>query len=212
MTTCTDRENRENVPFADGYQVGTLAAEVSDAVQRYNAGDRAAMAELVRRVSPWLFHLCRGYRLSTATAEDVVQNTLVVLLQRVQTLRDSRSALSWLTVVARREAIRAINTEKRLNLVGDMVVLDSTLDLDDPQNIFEAKALRRMVHRNLAKLPSRRRNLLCLMFLAEVEGYATIGEILDMPVGSIGPTRQRGLDKLRDLLDSDEEWGRRKSA
>lgn len=212
MTACTDPTNRENVSFADGCQESTLATVVADTVQRYNSGDRAAMAELVRRVSPWLFHLCRGYRLSTPTAEDVVQNTLLVLFQHVQTLRDSQGALSWLTVVARREAIRAINTEKRTQPVDDMVVLDSTLDLDDPQHIFEAKALRRMVHRNLAKLPGRRRELLYLMFLAEVEGYATIGEILDMPVGSIGPTRQRGLDKLRDLLKSDAEWGPRKSA
>ena len=93
-----------------------------------------------------------------------------------------------------------------------MATVDSAFETYDPQRVFEARTLRRALLRNLAKLPERRRELLSLLFLDEVTGYETIGQVLDMPMGSIGPTRQRGLARLRDLLAVDEEWGERQSA
>ena len=54
--------------------------------------------------------------------------------------------------------------------------------------------------------PTGARDLLRLAFLAEVKDYATLSELLDMPVGSIGPTRRRGLEKMRNLLEADDDW------
>jgi DNA-directed RNA polymerase specialized sigma24 family protein len=85
-------------------------------------------------------------------------------------------------------------------------------DLDDPQCIFEATVLRRVIHRNIARLSDRKRELLRLLFLTDVEGYAAISAILEMPVGSIGPTRRRALAKLRELLAADAEWDRAQPA
>ncbi|MDT7579316.1 MAG: hypothetical protein QOK35_580 [Pseudonocardiales bacterium] len=190
----------------------TLAEKVGDAVLRHNAGDERAMTDLVRCVTPWLLHICRGYRLSQATAEDVVQNTLLVLVQHVRTVREPRSALSWLSVVARREALRALNKDRRAEPVEDMAVFDGVREADDPQYLVEAKLVREALLSALARLPARRRNLIWLLFLAEVEGYARVGDILGMPVGSIGPTRQRGLDAMRALLDPGLAATRRRSA
>lgn len=170
------------------------------------------MAELVRSVTPWLFRICRGYRLSEPTAEDVVQDTVLTLLQHIGTVREPRSVLAWLTVVARRKALRAIRVERRAEPVGDMGTLDAGCSPDDPQRILEARLLRRVLLRNLDKLPERKRGLINLLFLAEVENYATVGELLGMPIGSIGPTRQRGLKRLRELLELDEEWGPQQAA
>lgn len=206
MTASNEESVREDDHTTNDNKVNRLAADVGDAVRRYLSGDELAMAELVRRATPLLFHICREYRLSTHTAEDVVQNTLLALTVHAPTLRDPHSALAWLTVVARREALRAIRTEKRMEPVGDMDVLDSPLDHGDPERVFEARLLTRAIERNLAKLPERRRDLLRMVFLAEVKGYAAIADKLGIPIGSIGPTRQRGLERMRELLCADEEW------
>src|SRR6185295_5346691 len=114
MASSTVRENET--------ETDTLHGKVGDAVRRHNAGDRTAMTDLVRIVTPWLFRVCREHRLATATAEDVVQTTLLALVQHVHSVRDPRSALSWLTVVARRESLRAIAKERRCDPVEDMTV------------------------------------------------------------------------------------------
>jgi len=132
--------------------VGTISTEVADAVRRYQLGKADAMADVARSTRSWLFHICRGYRLSPATAEDVVQNTLVSLIEHVHDIREPRCALAWLTVVARREALRAIKAEQRSEPVKDLMTLDSAAELSDPGHIVEDRFLRSAVHRNLAKL------------------------------------------------------------
>jgi len=63
-----------------------------------------------------------------------------------------------------------------------------------------------VVRRNVAKLPPRHRVLLKRIGGSDRPNYATISAELGMPMGSIGPTRRRGLDRVRRLLDADPEW------
>ena len=189
-----------------------LGAEVADAIRRHLNGDQTAMTDIVRRVTPWLFRVVRGYRLSRPASEDVVQNTLLELWQHAGRLREPRTALAWLSVVARHEALRMIKVDRRLVPVGDMTALDPGVDTDDPEHVMIVNVARRVVRKNLAKLPARSRDLLQLAFLADVRDYATLSAALDMPIGSIGPTRQRGLQKMRDLVNADDEWRLDRSA
>jgi RNA polymerase sigma factor (sigma-70 family) len=183
-----------------------FSAAVADAVRRHLDGDRTAMTEIVRQVSPWLYRIARGYRLAPYAAEDVVQNTLLALYQQVGRLRDPQTATAWLSVVARHEALRVIRADARAILVGESRQLDGCSELGEPERALLLELVRGAVIRNLAKLPPRTRDLLRLAFLAEVRDYATLSELLDMPVGSIGPTRRRGLEKMRNLLEADDDW------
>jgi RNA polymerase sigma factor (sigma-70 family) len=206
MTASTNSVNRRGSQPTPANQPDTLADGVAEAALRHLAGDQQAMADLVRLVMPWLFRLCRGYRLSAHTAEDVVQCTLLALIKQVQTLRDPRCTLGWLTVVARREALRAIRSEQRVEPVGDQETFESVTADGDPERMFEATVSRAVLVRNLAKLPDRSRELLRLMFLVGAKDYASLATLMDMPIGSIGPTRQRGLARMRELLRVDVDW------
>ena len=59
---------------------------------------------------------------------------------------------------------------------------------------------RHLLGRALASLGGRCRSLLDALFLREVEGYERVVDELDIPVGSIGPTRRRCLDRLLEAL------------
>jgi DNA-directed RNA polymerase specialized sigma24 family protein len=60
--------------------------------------------------------------------------------------------------------------------------------------------------RQFAQLSERCRTLLRAIAQASRPDYASIAEALDMPRGSIGPTRGRCLTKLRGLLLADPAW------
>ena len=49
----------------------------------------------------------------------------------------------------------------------------------------------------LATLPDRQRTLLRLLHSETEPSYEAIGRKLGMPIGSIGPTRGRAIDRLR---------------
>ena len=53
------------------------------------------------------------------------------------------------------------------------------------------------VHAAVARLPERDRTLIELLYSEPAPRYADIGRKLRMPVGSIGPTRSRALERLR---------------
>jgi len=76
---------------------------------------------------------------------------------------------------------------------------------EDPEEIALARMACHELYRALAQLPERERKLLVFLFFHDEYDYAAIARELDMPIGSIGPTRQRGLKKVRSIVDRDRE-------
>jgi RNA polymerase sigma factor (sigma-70 family) len=184
-----------------------LAARVAADLIAYRDGDANAMSALVRRVTPLLWHVARGFRLDSASAEDVTQNTLLAFVRHSQEIVEPHAALRWLIVTARREAIRAVHQRDRVELVDEAARTMPAPESDEPERVVLATATQRVLWRNVAQLSERCRQLLRVIAFAERPDYATLSTALGMPVGSIGPTRGRCLAKLKVLLASDPEWG-----
>lgn len=180
-----------------------LAEQVSMAIRRHRAGDASAMEDLFRAVRPWLYNVGMACRLSTYSADDVVQSTMAAALTHLPRLRDPDAGLAWLSVIARREAIKVRREEWRTEPLGDRDTPAG--DGNDPERLVLARMARNDLFRGLAQLPERERKLLIFLFLDGGRDYASIANELKMPVGSIGPTRQRGLRKVRKIVDEDRE-------
>ena len=180
-----------------------IAEDVAAAIRRHQAGDTGAMEDLFRAVRPWLHGIARACRLSPHSADDVVQNTMAVALTHLPGLRDPHAGLAWLSVIARREAIRMSREERRTDPIGDREAWMG--GGEDPEEIALARMACHELYRALAQLPERERKLLVFLFFHDEYDYAAIARELDMPIGSIGPTRQRGLKKVRSIVDRDRE-------
>ena len=76
-------------------------------------GDTRAMDELVRLMTPLLWHVVRAYGLDRALAEDVVQTTWLTLVRRHESITEPQAVSGWLTMVARREAWRVGKLQRR---------------------------------------------------------------------------------------------------
>jgi RNA polymerase sigma factor (sigma-70 family) len=186
---------------------GTLAAEIAGLIRRHLAGDPTAMNQLVRRATPWLYRIAVNHRLNHHSAEDVVQDTLLVLVRNLRAVRDPQAGLAWLSVVAQRQSGRVVRGEQRVQLSTEVAA--TTADAADDPELRALQALTRAaLDRAIVELPDRHARLLRLAFLADERDYATISRTLDMPVGSIGPTRKRALRRMRDLLGARGEDGR----
>ena len=191
----------------------SLADQVAMCIRRHLDGDPEAMTDLTRRVKPWLYRIARSYRLPHEMADDVVQSTLLTTLLQVHRLRDPESGLSWLSVIARRDALRVINLERRYVCVDDVESLHPVpASSAGPEEIVLDDVYRAVIRRTIAKLPHRHRVLLEQLIHADQPSYAAISAALQVPVGSIGPTRRRGLERMRRLLAADPEWDRDVSA
>ncbi len=130
--------------------------------------------------------------------DDVAQEVFERLVKHVHTLREPEGVIAWLMVVTRRTAIEM--SRKMSASIPQADFGDVATDVDSPED----EALRRCgrsqtrhsMHQALAQLDDRDRQLLVLLHRDDRPHYAEVSEAVGRPVGSLGPTRQRLLNRL----------------
>jgi RNA polymerase sigma factor (sigma-70 family) len=169
-------------------------------------GRPGALDDLVRLLTPMLWHLARSYRLDQAEAEDAVQNAWLQLVRKRDTVQDPQAVLRWLSVTVRREAARMSYRRAKVDLVEDAEVDVRLPSVDSAEHAVVEDAGNRVLWRHAAELSERCRHLLRVLAFSDRPDYKNISDELGIPVGSIGPTRGRCLDKLRRACVADPEW------
>ena len=172
---------------------------LTDLVTRAAQGEKPAWDALVERFSPLIWSICRKHRLSDADAEDVGQNVWLQLMGQLGKIRDPAALPGWLVTVTRRECLRVMGAKQRPPMAGH--VIDAEIIADGQSEAAEQKLLATERHDALreafAALPPSGRQLIALLLEDPPVSYAEISARLSIPVGSIGPTRRRCVNKLR---------------
>src|SRR6516162_3834343 len=179
------------------------ALDVAALVRRAAEGDHWAWERLVDQYARLIWALTRDFKLGESDAADVFQATWLRLLEHINRLEQPARVGSWLAATARNECLRSVAARKRIMLVHD----DATLKDDvtgepevDERLLAEERA--QAVRDALSCLPWRWRRLVELLMADPPASYAEISDQLGLPVGSIGPTRGRCLERLRVLLQA----------
>jgi RNA polymerase sigma factor (sigma-70 family) len=144
------------------------------------AGDREAFAAMYDRYADRLYDFCVSVLRDRHEAEDAVQDTFVLVAQRLAQLNDPERLRPWLYAVARSVAFRRVKVRKRVVLdteVSDMV--DPNIG---PQRAAEVAALRDLVWDAAAGLSERDRALLDLHLRQGLDG-AELGEAMGVSAG-----------------------------
>ena len=128
--------------------------------------------------------------------DDVVQATWVTYLEHGHELREPAALGAWLETTARRLSLRVLqrHVREQLTATGDP---SATGGGSEPEPELLATERRAVLFGALAALPDRQRRLMRMLVLRPELSYEEVGRRLAMPVGSIGPTRARCLDRLR---------------
>jgi RNA polymerase sigma factor (sigma-70 family) len=168
--------------------------------ERWREGDPRALDDLVRLLSPMLWHVVRASGLDPATAEDVVQTTWLTLVRSGDSIAESRAVGGWLCTTARREAWRVARQSTRQQPVEDEAIARRLPDSPAAEGQVVLDDENARLWDCLGRLPERCQKLLRIVAAESRPDYTVISQQLGMPVGSIGPTRGRCLDKLRQEL------------
>jgi len=173
--------------------------DAAELLERAARGDEAAWREIVARYQRLVYATVRGFRLEPDDAEDVFQETFLRLHRHAGRLRNPNGLARWLVQTTHRLCLDHL---QRRRVRGETTLTDQLRDpaLDVSEH-HERLQRAQHVREALAELPPRCRALLDqLYFQPERLDYREIGRRLDMPVGSIGPTRARCLEALMGRL------------
>ena len=183
-------------------------ARMAELLEAAKGGSEDALAQITAELSPMLWNVARAAGLAAADAEDVVQTAWERLLYHLADIRVPQALIGWLVVTTKHEAWR-IRSSGRRQRPADQEWL--TAIPDDAAGTEEQILLdeqQRALWRAVGRLSAQCQELLRIVAFIPRPDYQSVSAALGMPVGSIGPTRGRCLDKVRALL-ADEHEGRR---
>ena len=162
-------------------------------------GDEAAWNELVDEFAGLVWAIARAHRLSAADAADVSQTTWLRLAEHLGRIREPERVGAWLAATARNECLRLVRRSQRELPLGDDVPEPVSLAAAPEGRLVRAERATALWSA-FAELSERCRLLLRVLMADPPPSYEDVGAALEMPVGSIGPTRARCLESLRRLV------------
>jgi RNA polymerase sigma factor (sigma-70 family) len=183
-----------------GRRPPAAAGELERLVVAASTGDRTALSDLVKRFAPRVRSVARMHRLAADDVEDVMQTTWLRLVQHVHTIRDPNAVGAWLERTARRESLRVLGANSREIPTDSERMVDVPVAPVDEQRLHAAER-RAALAMALQQLTGDRQELISMLFADDGPSYSEISRALNLPVGSIGPTRARCLARLRKSQD-----------
>jgi RNA polymerase sigma factor (sigma-70 family) len=187
--------------------------QVVQLLQRCAEGDQRAWSRVVAMYSGLVYAIARQHGLREDQCDDIAQTVFAALLRSLRSIRDAQALPAWLSQTTRRACWRVVERERKhiartasIDASGEESGLVHTLrhageDSREAREVLLSIEDAHRVRLALDELGGRCRELLRALFVETARpDYDMIAQRLAMPLGSIGPTRNRCLAKLADLL------------
>lgn len=169
-------------------------------------GDESAWETIVLKYQNMLYSIPRRAGLGIDLASDVLQDVFLTLFEKLDTLEQPQFLRAWLTTTTRHKTIHLIQRETRGRPKSIDELEEETFfefpdkaPLQDEVLINLEKEI--SIEKAMSQMDERCRRLISMLYLEQEQiPYTEISTILEIPLGSIGPTRARCLQKLIKLL------------
>jgi len=170
-------------------------------VLRARAGDAEAFDVLVRRHMRTAYAVALSVVMEPTDAEDVVQDSFISALERLDSCQPDRFA-AWLMRIVRNRAI-SLQRRRRVRRSEPLEWADGVKSAEDPGTDLDRARLREQLLEAMAPLPERQREVL---LLHDLEGWRhrEIGEALGMKEGTVRYTLFRARRAVRERLGYEE--------
>ena len=180
---------------------------IAGLVERARAGDSAAVAAVVERCGPMVQGVARRY-VSRAEVDDVTQDVWLAFVEHMGQIQVPAATRGWLVRVTTRAAWHARRKQDRSVPTADADDLVAAPDDTEERGVRRAGLgpATRHLQAALMDLRPEDRRLVILLSGDDRPNYRAISQMVDRPVGSIGPTRQRALQRLRRQPELARSW------
>jgi RNA polymerase sigma-70 factor (ECF subfamily) len=190
-------ENRDRTALTP-HETGTL-------IEQCGQGNHAAFERLYRHFSTALYRAIVASVGDEQRGKDILQETFLRIFENSRRYSEEGKAIAWMYRIAvnlcrsdiakRQRTVRLLNRYRENRAIEHPVLSRK----GDPYATLEGKDLRRHLLRILCRLPDGQRFVFSFKHFGGLS-YAQIGEILDIPVGTVKSRMNACLKKLRKEL------------
>ncbi|WP_432671004.1 RNA polymerase sigma factor [Flavobacterium sp. SM2513] len=158
--------------------------------------------EIYTNTSPKLLGICRRYIKDIATAEDIIQDSFIVAIQKEDTLKDKKALNGWLSRIVINMALHHLKDVKKINFSTDQAyeIVDSTtvmntLELDNRSILLSSDLERSDILEAIDQLPEHHKSVFN-MYVIDQFSHNEISQALQISVG----TSKSHLSRARKAL------------
>lgn len=187
-----------------------LGPSDEELVSRFQSGEKAAYAQLVRRYQHRVFTLCLRWIGSKEVAAEVAQDVFLAVYRNLAKFRGDAKFSTWLYRIATNHC-KNRNLYGRRRHEGRHEPLEGNREDDDSprrqlpseepgtdQGAHRSEA-EQLIHEGLAQLDDEQRQIIVLRDM-EDRSYEEISEILDVPRGTVKSRLHRARAELAKVL------------
>lgn len=171
-------------------------------VRSYQSGDKTAWDILClkyeRRLAQFFYN--RGIN-NPADVQDLVQDTLLEVMQQIDIIRKPESFRSWLFTIANGHVARWFAAQEKRGIYEDMLMetdVKSERAYLEPENIVINNEHKEIVFHLIAQFPEKQKKAILLSAVGTP--YQEIAETLDTTSSNVKVLVKRGRHKLKTLL------------
>jgi RNA polymerase sigma-70 factor (ECF subfamily) len=175
---------------------------LSELLDRCRRDERPAVERLVQRFHGYALSLARALVADPQRAEDVVQESMLIMLTRLSDVREPQAFAGWLRQIVRSQANRLARDRATAEMTGEPVDPHRS-----PLDRAQLDELRRLVRAAIAGLPPAGQQTARLFYLDELD-QSQIARRLDVPLGTVKRRLHDARAKLRELLRDQRPPGR----
>jgi RNA polymerase sigma-70 factor (ECF subfamily) len=189
----------------EGHSLSSPQAEHThdlELARRIAARDESALRELYATYGQRLYAYALRLVGVPATAEDVVQDTLVAAWQSAARFRGEGRLLAWLLGIVHHTAMKALRHTTR----PISEALEATLPnpASSPEECFQAEQRAQWVRQGLQSLSPEHRAVLELVFYQGLS-LNEVAQVCSCPVGTVKSRLSYARKQLRGILSRQEE-------
>ena len=186
----------------------TLAS--ADVIARAQAGESAALDQLIRAIVPHIERQLVRYPVSDEDRRDLLQTTLLQVVRRLGSFRGDSSFSTWLFRVTANEALMLMRSQRRhrARLVEGLDLEDlASLSLarnavTEPHDVKAARSQREnFVREALAELPDDYRDVVVAHYHEDL-GLQEIAAKLQVSESAVRSRLHRARSRLRAVLEA----------
>ncbi|MDQ6672021.1 MAG: sigma-70 family RNA polymerase sigma factor [Chloroflexota bacterium] len=183
-------------------------------VQRAQAGDREAMAELVQSQQTYVFSIAMSLMHNPADAADMTQDSFIRLMRSLGTYRAETKFTTWLYRLVTNICLDGLRRRGRpvesLDDLGPQAHIgdgaqsagERLADTDrwtQPEELLELRESATEVREALQQLPAVQSLTLTLHYFEDLR-YEDIADVTGLPLNTVKSHIRRGKERLAQLL------------
>ena len=181
----------------------------TELVRRFKEGDQNAYSEIVRRYQNRVYTMCLRWMKDPHIAEEVAQDVFLALFRALERFRGDAQLSTWIYRVVvnhcknRRLYRQRRHVNKHESLEGerddDMPARQIASDGPGTDAFTHQSEAQVLVQEGLARLDEEQRQIIVLRDVQDLS-YEEIGEILDLPRGTVKSRLHRARAQLASVL------------